>query len=291
MLNRILLLFILTSVAAIAGDLRYFNPGTLGKPTDESTALVLPGEPEAVYPSSISTDIKEGRYFSVTVNYPEDVSFEAIREALNKRYKEYENESYAGDSHIGLWRNEDDGYGIQLKKSDNTVRVTYISFMDNSETWDRLEELQTLSSLWKNGSTPGVQLPADDKEKLETLIFTILPDQEYIGEDREWQVKYLDDGDEEGDVKDILSVRLLEKGDVSANRLIWFHIFYTHDKQEFYGNENFEGYRGMGMEDRHYFILVGNVEIRAVAASEEYKNDVKIKDILKAFKLKDIEKL
>ena len=50
-------------------------------------------------------------------------------------------------------------------------------------------------------------------------------------------------------------------------------------------------YRGIGMEDVHYFIMVGNLEIRAVAASDEYKKDGKLKGILTAFKLKEIEKL
>jgi len=47
----------------------------------------------------------------------------------------------------------------------------------------------------------------------------------------------------------------------------------------------------MGMKDMHYFILVDNLEIRAVASADEFKKDKRIKDILRAFKLKDIGKL
>jgi len=47
----------------------------------------------------------------------------------------------------------------------------------------------------------------------------------------------------------------------------------------------------MGLEDTHYFILVGNVEIRLLASSEEFEDDEKIKDLLRAFKLKEIERL
>ena len=72
---------------------------------------------------------------------------------------------------------------------------------------------------------------------------------------------------------------------------MWFHILYKREKPEFYGSEDFEGYRGMGFEDKHYFILVGNMEIRAVADSEEFQNDKKIKSMLRAFKLKEIERL
>ena len=47
----------------------------------------------------------------------------------------------------------------------------------------------------------------------------------------------------------------------------------------------------MGMKDTHYFILVGNMEIRLVADADEFKNDDKIKELLRAFKLEEIEKL
>ncbi len=37
--------------------------------------------------------------------------------------------------------------------------------------------------------------------------------------------------------------------------------------------------------------MVGNTEIRAVAESDEYKNDAKIREVIRGFKLKLIETL
>ncbi len=148
------------------------------------------------------------------------------------------------------------------------------------------ESLSRLSHLLKKGGTAGVQLPSNEKKEIERLLVCILPDKDYIGENKEWAISYHDM--EEGD---FFQVDLKNKGDESFNKDMWFHILYIQEKPSFYGNEDFEGYRGMGMKDVHYFILVGNVEIRAVASSQEYKNDNKIKEMLKAFKLKKIENL
>ena len=148
------------------------------------------------------------------------------------------------------------------------------------------KEIQDLSALLKKGSTPGIKLPRNEKLQIEKLLITILPDNSFIGTDKEWEVTYHD-----MDKGDFFQVNLKKKGDQSLKRFIWFHILYKQEKPEFYGSEDFGRYRGMGMKDTHYFILVGNLEIRAVADSEQYKNDSKIKGVLNAFKLKDIEKL
>lgn len=147
-------------------------------------------------------------------------------------------------------------------------------------------DLQELSRLLRKGATPNVKLEISEKKRVEELLVIILPGKETIGKDKEWIVKYydLDEGD-------FFQVDLKKKGDQSLERFIWFHILYKLEKPNFYGSEDFEGYSGLGMKDAHYFILVGNVEIRAVADADEYKNDKKIKGMLKAFKLKQIEKL
>ncbi len=150
----------------------------------------------------------------------------------------------------------------------------------------REAKLNQLSQLLRKGSAPNVKLSATEKQKLEELLSIVLPDTNYIGEDKEWKVAYYDAGEE-----DFFQVDLKKKGDKSFNRFMWFHILYKQKKPEFYGSEDFGEYRAMGMKGVHYFILVGNLEIRAVADSEEFKKDKRIKDMLRAFKLKDIEKL
>ena len=145
--------------------------------------------------------------------------------------------------------------------------------------------LDELSSLLKKSSLPGTLKDAE-KGRLVELMHLILPDANHIGADREWKVTYHDLPD-----SDFFQVDLRKKGDRSFDSFMWFHILYLSKKPEFYGCEDFEGYSGMGMENVHYFILVGRTEIRAVASSDEFKNDKKIKDMLRAFKLKDIEQL
>lgn len=155
-------------------------------------------------------------------------------------------------------------------------------------TAQRLDEgqLERLSQLLKKGTASGAKLAGDEKAEVEKLLLLVLPDENYIGKDKTWEITYHDL--ESGD---FFSVDLKKKDDESFDKDMWFHILYRQDKPSFYGRENFEGYQAMGMKDVHYFILVGNVEIRAVGSSQEYKNDDKIKGMLRAFKLKEIEKL
>jgi len=145
---------------------------------------------------------------------------------------------------------------------------------------------QRLSVLLKKGSAPGARLSKDEKEDIERLLIDVLPSQDRIGADKQWDVTYYD-----ADKGDLFQVDLKKRGNTPNNRLMWFHILYLPERPETYGSEDFGEYRGMGAKDAHYFILVGHLEIRAVADAEEYRNDEKIKGMLKAFKLKEIEKL
>ena len=150
----------------------------------------------------------------------------------------------------------------------------------------REAQLQQLSQLLKKGPAPNVRLSETQKKKAEQLLKLVLPDKNHIGEKKEWKVIYHDT-----DQGDFFQADLKKKGDTSFDKFMWFHILYKQETPKFYGSEDFWGYRGMGMKDVHYFILAGNLEIRAVAVSDEYKNDKAIKDMLRAFKLKDIENL
>jgi len=147
-------------------------------------------------------------------------------------------------------------------------------------------KLQRLSALMVKGTTPKVKLNAQEKKEVEQLLKIVLPDQSAIGNDKEWSVTFHD-----MEENDFFSVDLKKKGDKSFNKFMWFHILHQLKAPARYGNEKFEGYGAMGMKDVHYFIQVGKVEIRAVGHAKEYKNDAKIKGMLKAFKLKAIEKL
>lgn len=170
-----------------------------------------------------------------------------------------------------------------LKISLAAILATFALSSYSAENTARLEEL---SKLLREGATEGVTLEENRREHLEQLLLNVLPDHNDIGDDKEWKVVYHD-----MDEGDFFQVDLKKKGDTSFDRFVWFHILYKNETPEFYGSEDFGPYRGMGAEDVHYFILVGNIEIRAIADSDEYKSDEKIKGLLRAFKLKQIEQL
>lgn len=145
---------------------------------------------------------------------------------------------------------------------------------------------QQLITLWGKGAAPGGTLDEKERRQVEDRFAAFLPSEQYIGAGKEWTLKYHDSEEE-----DVLSVVLKQKGGTSSDQCMWFHILYKPDGDDSYGYEDFGDYRGMGAKGVHYFIKVGNVEIRAVADSDEYKNDEAIKGMLNAFKLKDIETL
>lgn len=149
------------------------------------------------------------------------------------------------------------------------------------------ESLERLSELLKNANAPDATLSDEERKELETLILIVFPDENYIGTDKVWRITYHDE--KEG--RDFFAVDLTKKED-QRQKYIWFHILYKTKKPSSFGSgEEFKGYPVMHMKDQHYFVLVGNVEIRAVAHAEEYHNDDKIKEVLSAFKLEEIEKL
>lgn len=146
-------------------------------------------------------------------------------------------------------------------------------------------ELASLSALFQASTAPGKLDKAVQQEILDGFR-ALLPAQEVIGPTREWRMQYND-----GDDEDIIFLTLADKDSGPIDKLFWFHILYRAEKPERYGSEDFGAYRGMGAKGAHYFIQVGRMEIRAVADADEFKDDVKIKEMLRAFRLDDIARL
>ena len=98
-------------------ELRHFNPNIFGKSVDEQVTLLLPDESkEAILPRTILTDVdsKKRVYYGATIRYPMDLTFEQARASLNKLYGRYAVEKFKENPEMGLWRNEDEGYIIQM---------------------------------------------------------------------------------------------------------------------------------------------------------------------------------
>jgi len=99
-----------------------------GKSTKEAVVLLMPIEPAQVEPETVMVDVDKGRYFAATVRYPKTTSFEEVRNDLNNIYGKWEKETFANDPEMGIWRNEDDQFAIQLSEDDENLVVIYIKF-------------------------------------------------------------------------------------------------------------------------------------------------------------------
>jgi hypothetical protein len=116
-----------------AQELRNFNPGVLGKSVDEAVTLLLPADVKAIDPISISADVKNGKFYATTINYPLAATFDQAKQSLNKLYKKYEKIQSADGPKMSLWRVEDRRFAIQLTESTESIQVIYIQFMGINE--------------------------------------------------------------------------------------------------------------------------------------------------------------
>jgi hypothetical protein len=109
-------------------QLRLFNTGIFGKRTTDAVVLLEPQHPGELDPETVMVDISKGQYFAATVNYPTTISFEDARKSLNRVYKKWESESFAADPDMGIWRNDDDKFSVQLTQNGFSITVIYLKF-------------------------------------------------------------------------------------------------------------------------------------------------------------------
>jgi hypothetical protein len=128
-----MLLCLTATGGAFAGDLQLLNPELLGKESSDRIEVFLPADEFAVRASAVEIDINGGMFFAATVRYPQDVTFDQARAALNKLYKKHERKSFARDDQMGLWRNEEGKFAIQLTRGQEGVVVIYICIEKRTE--------------------------------------------------------------------------------------------------------------------------------------------------------------
>ena len=108
--------------------LRLFNTDVFGKSTTDPVVLLKPLEKGQLDPETVMVDVDKGRYYGATVNYPKKLTLAEARKSLNSLYAKYEKKSFANDPDMGLWRNDDAKFSIQLTEDDAHVCVIYIKF-------------------------------------------------------------------------------------------------------------------------------------------------------------------
>lgn len=156
----------------------------------------------------------------------------------------------------------------------------------------RVEKLAQFGKELKATAQAGVEVTWEKSEEIAKKLFLVLPKTTGELAGMEWEVSFSKNTDE----KDMLfSANLNRKKGEETEQVMWFHILYnphlTQEERNDYSTEKFEGYPATVAENQHLWILVNNMEIRAVADSDDFKNDAKIQAVLKGFALKDIEKL
>jgi hypothetical protein len=114
-------------------DLRLFNTSVFGKRTTEAVVLLEPERAGTLTPETVMVDIEKGQYNAATIRYPKEMGFEAARQSLNRVYGKWEKQTFANDPTMGIWRNEDDQFSIQLTEDGFSIVAIYIKFSMLSE--------------------------------------------------------------------------------------------------------------------------------------------------------------
>jgi len=116
--------------------LRLLDTSIFGRSTDDAVVLLEPKKPGAIDPKTIMVDVNDGLYFAATVDYPKEFGFSNARQALNARYSKWEKASFAKDPTMGIWRNEEQKFVIQMTEDDNNIELIYIKFsMVSEDQW------------------------------------------------------------------------------------------------------------------------------------------------------------
>jgi hypothetical protein len=126
------ILMVFLSAPVFANEIQHFNPEIFGNSADNCAKLLLPANLNAIMPSQVITDINEkGTFYAARLIYPGTVALEAARKSINKIYKKYEVKGFSDDPGMGIWRNEDGRFTIQLSTTEfqcesEVVQVIYI---------------------------------------------------------------------------------------------------------------------------------------------------------------------
>jgi hypothetical protein len=119
-----------------AAELKHFDPSIFGRRASESIKLLIDDSGE-IYPSLIQVDLKKGKYYAATVTYSTDMTLDEARRSLNKLYSRWQKPNFAKEPTMGLWRNEEQGFSIQLTREKDEVVVRYVSWRDDSKAKTR----------------------------------------------------------------------------------------------------------------------------------------------------------
>jgi hypothetical protein len=82
----------------------------------------------SLQPTTVQLDVKNGLYYGAILRYPAEVTLDQARQSLNTMYAKWQKPNFADDQTMGLWRNTEKGFSIQLTREKDAVVVIYISY-------------------------------------------------------------------------------------------------------------------------------------------------------------------
>src|ERR1051326_1096394 len=109
-----------------AQDLKHFNPSVFGQAVGSNFRLLLDSA-DGVDPSLIQLDFEHGKCYAATVRYSTKITLQEARRSLNRLYGKWQKPNFAEDKEMGLWRNDDAHFSIQLTKEKDEIVIIYVS--------------------------------------------------------------------------------------------------------------------------------------------------------------------
>ena len=126
-----------------SGNVQLFNEAVLGSSPTNAIPMLLATSTASWSPKQIVLDYKDNACYGAMVHYERSHSFELLRRAINSRFGEHEQATFADDPTMGIWRMEDDGFTIQLSddEDEESFMAIYILFVDPKTMANKIEEL------------------------------------------------------------------------------------------------------------------------------------------------------
>jgi hypothetical protein len=110
--------------------LRLFNTDVFNKAPDTPQVFLETKQADLIDPISVMVDLKEGKFYAATIRYPKDVRFDGARKSIDRKYAKWTVPAFANSKTMGLWRNEDARFAVQMVVDEelDCISVIYVTF-------------------------------------------------------------------------------------------------------------------------------------------------------------------
>lgn len=125
-------------------NVQLFNESVLGSSPTDPIPMLLTSANADWSPKQVVLDYKDNACYGAMVHYDRSQSFEVLRSAINARFGEHEQPTFADDPTMGIWRMDDAGFTIQLSDDEDgdLYMAIYVLFVDPSTMATKLEVLR-----------------------------------------------------------------------------------------------------------------------------------------------------